>query len=85
MKVNPNRENQSVAATNATRKAAKPPVAPATSDFTESAQLTQKLANAPEVRAEEVARAKALIADPNYPDNTTIQKVAQTLADKIKP
>lgn len=83
MKVNPNRELPS-ATTNATRKPAKQPVAPATSDFTESAKLTQKLATAPELRAEEVARAKALIADANYPDTKTIQKVAQTLAGKIK-
>ena len=34
----------------------------------------------PEVRADQVARAKALIADPNYPSEKQLDKIANLLA-----
>ena len=43
--------------------------------------LAEKLAAAPEVRSDAVARAKALIADPNYPNAATVEKIAQRLAE----
>jgi hypothetical protein len=53
--------------------------------FAASEQLTRKLTETPEVRAEAVARAKALIANPAYPDDATVRQVAQLLADHLVP
>jgi len=53
--------------------------------FAASSELAQKLVATPVVRTDEVSRAKALIADPNYPDDKTIRAIAQQLADEIKP
>lgn len=84
MKVNPNRELQTTASVSrAPQRIAKAAVASET-DFQASAKLGLKLAATPEVRAEAVARAKALIADPNYPNPATINKVARRLADNIQ-
>lgn len=85
MKVNPNRDLQTTASVSRTTKRPAKPAAAAESDFQASTKLALKLAGTPTVRADKVARAKALIADPNYPDTKTVQKVAQSLADKIKP
>jgi hypothetical protein len=82
MKVNPNRDLQAAARLS---RAAKKVVTVATSDFQASAKLALKLAATPAVRPEAVTRAKALIADPNYPDAKTVRAIAQKLADKIKP
>src|SRR4051794_23029751 len=43
-----------------------------------------ELANTPEVRADVVARGKALVADPNYPSKETLQRVAGVLAADLK-
>lgn len=86
MKVNPNRKLQETTATTRAEKksAAAKSSAPQT-DFTASAKLALKLAATPETRADQVARAKALIADPNYPDAKTVRAIARKLADKIQP
>ena len=47
--------------------------------FNRSRSLDMALAEVPEVRASEVARGKALIADPNYPSVAQIQKIARAL------
>jgi hypothetical protein len=39
-----------------------------------------ELAMTPDVRAEVVARGKALVADPNYPSKEQIKKIARVLA-----
>jgi hypothetical protein len=88
MKVNQNRNLPSTAPVSQRKTAAPtvaPATAPATTDFAAATQLTGKLAATPEVRADQVARAQALIADPNYPNAATISKVACQLADKISP
>jgi hypothetical protein len=81
MNVNPNRNPPSI--TNVPRPdQPTSPAAPATApDFAASANLTGILAAAPEVRADAVARAKALIADPNYPNTATVEQIAQRLAE----
>lgn len=88
MKVNQN-HNLPSGAPVAQRKAADltaaPAPAPAATDFAAATQLTKNLAATPEVRADQVARAKALIADPNYPNPATINKVARHLAENISP
>jgi hypothetical protein len=53
---------------------------PAVSDLTASERLNQALANTTEVRADQVARAKALVADPNYPSEKQMSKIAGLLA-----
>jgi hypothetical protein len=55
------------------------------SGFEESQHLDKTLSNMPEVRAEEVARAKALVADPNYPSPKQMEKVAGVLAANWSP
>ena len=81
MKVNPNRE---VPISTPRASATKPAVhsnATDTPNFIATNKLALKLASTPDVRADEVARAKALIADPNYPDDQTIRAVARGLAN----
>ncbi len=53
-------------------------------DFTATHKLAQQLAATPDVRADEVARAKALIADTHYPDDKTIRAIARHLTDTIQ-
>ena len=47
--------------------------------FARSRSLDMALAEVPEVRASEVARGRALIADPNYPSVAQIQQIAGVL------
>ena len=47
--------------------------------FARSRSLDMALSEVPEVRASEVARGQALIADPNYPSVALIQKIAGVL------
>ena len=49
----------------------------------ENPDLKQKLDTKPDVRADKVARGKALIADPDYPSQETMRKVAGLLAEKL--
>ncbi|HEY0550511.1 MAG TPA: flagellar biosynthesis anti-sigma factor FlgM [Verrucomicrobiae bacterium] len=49
----------------------------------ENHHLHQALANEPDVRAEQVARGKALIADPNYPSQAQLKKIAGLLAENL--
>lgn len=50
-----------------------------TLNFTSSCSLEMSLAAVPDVRASEVARGKALIADPNYPSRQQLRSVARVL------
>ena len=84
MKINPKHDVQSVARIErATKKTTNP--AAAQTDFLNSANLTTQLAAIPDVRADKVARAKALIADPNYPSAKTVRAIAHQLTGKIQP
>ncbi|MGC3956877.1 MAG: hypothetical protein QM813_02585 [Verrucomicrobiota bacterium] len=84
MKVNSNRNLPAVSSvTRPNKRAAATATAPET-DFQASAKLALKLAATPTTRTEQVARAKALIADPNYPNTKTISQVADRLAGRIK-
>jgi hypothetical protein len=51
--------------------------------FPESDRLHQVLANTPMVRSEQVARAKTLIADPNYPSPQQLGQIAGLLARNL--
>ncbi len=48
--------------------------------FDNSRALEARLKNLPDVRAEKVANAQRLVADPAYPPRETIQRIAQLLA-----
>ena len=61
-------------------KPTRPVAAPAVPAFEETQRLNQALASSPEVRADQVARAKALVADPNYPSTGQLDKIAGLLA-----
>jgi hypothetical protein len=54
-------------------------------DFTASAQLTEALEKIPMVRADKIEMAKALVANPDYPNEATLRKVANILVDNIRP
>ncbi|MEK7781371.1 MAG: flagellar biosynthesis anti-sigma factor FlgM [Verrucomicrobiota bacterium] len=84
MKVNPNRDLQTTAPASRTPKRPAQPAAAPESDFQASTKLALKLAATPTVRADKVARAKTLIADPNYPNAKVVKAVAGQLADKIQ-
>jgi len=49
----------------------------------ETLHFQQALADAADVRAEKVARGKALVADPNYPSKEQIRKIAGILAGHL--
>ena len=84
MKINPNREVP-VTAPHSTEAKPSPRAEAATQpDFTAAHKLAQQLAATPGVRADEVARAKALIADTHYPDDETIRAIARHLTDSIQ-
>jgi hypothetical protein len=51
--------------------------------LTNSSALEQSLGNAPASRPEMVERAKALIADPNYPSSDTLSAVSRQLASAL--
>lgn len=52
-------------------------------DFGGSAQLLEKLEKTDETRADKIAAARALVQDPNYPNETTLRKVADVIADGL--
>lgn len=54
---------------------------PMVADLNDSHRLDKALSNTTEVRADQVARAKALVADPNYPSEKQMSKIAGLLAD----
>lgn len=82
MKINPKHDVQSAARIErATKKSS---ASAAASDFPDSARLTAQLAAIPDVRADKVARAKALIADPHFPDAKIVRAIARNLSGKIR-
>ncbi len=63
-------------------KASAPAAAPeqSTVDFAASSQLLEKLQQLPDVRADKIAAAKALVNDPNYPSPAVLEKVADAIS-----
>jgi hypothetical protein len=53
-------------------------------DLAESHALDAALKATSEVRAEQVARAKALIRNPGYPSHQVLDQVAELLAKRIR-
>ena len=52
--------------------------------FKNAELLHRLLQETPDVRPEAVARGKALMADPNYPSEEILQRIAELLASKLK-
>ena len=63
----------------------KPPAKPAAGpeSFGSSSALEEALQNLPASRAEAVAQARALLADPNYPSPGTLRQVSNLLAQNL--
>lgn len=49
----------------------------------ERAELVNRLERLADVRASVVARGKALVANPHYPDANIVRQVSRLLADKL--
>ena len=47
--------------------------------ITDLSALAKKAASGPDVRADEVERGKRLVADPNYPSDDLLEKLAEGL------
>jgi hypothetical protein len=77
--------NDPTAVANNAIKPIKPTTAQASesSSFENSHRLNQVLATTVPARADQVARAKALIADPNYPSEQQMGKIANLLAKHL--
>jgi hypothetical protein len=53
-------------------------------DLAKADALDAALKATPDVRAEQVARAKALVRDPGYPSDKVVHRVAELLAKRIR-
>ena len=85
MRVNPKFEPAAVPRTAATQANRSEPAS--TQDevaLTHSEKLRSALRQVPDMRPEAVARAKSLLADPSYPSDSALEKVAGVLANHIK-
>ena len=61
------------------------PAAPDTVSFSNSDSLKSQLNNISTVRPEQVANAKQLVSDPNYPPDYVLNRIAVLLAIHAKP
>lgn len=85
MRVEPNGnlpEAQHVTSTPAAKKPAAK-VESEAADLTASTQLMEKLEKLPMTRSDKIAAAKALVEQPDYPNEATLRKVAAVIADGI--
>ena len=62
-----------------TKRAIRPQSGPARNTFERYRSYEAELSVTPEVRASEIARGRALIADPNYPSREQLGKIARVL------
>ena len=83
MRVNPNSELPVVGATSAPVTASGARLGEDQTAFATSDTLNRALALTPDVRAEKVAEAKALLEHGTYPPEVIIQKISALLAIKI--
>jgi hypothetical protein len=84
MRVDTNSELSRAARIQALTPSRKTPSEPNKLDLAKSDALDAALKAAPEVRAEQVAKAKALIRDPGYPSAKVVDQVAEVLARRIR-
>lgn len=85
MRVNANGQVQGVTGVSANVKATSTPrLSPDEASVSGVTALHEALEQTPVVRADKVAQAKALVANPNYPGDTLINQVAGVLAKGLK-
>ena len=65
-------------------KPAKEPATEATPETAKQEKLLASLAKEPEVRAEEIARGQDLAADPNYPSDDLLAKLADVFVQDAR-
>jgi anti-sigma28 factor (negative regulator of flagellin synthesis) len=83
MRVNSNSEASAVSATPGRTTAPEPHLGQDKLAFTKTESLNRSLVQTPEVRADKVAEAKALIQDGSYPPAVIIRKISALLAIKL--
>ena len=85
MQVTSNLNISQVAAPSGTKAAAPSGMtqSQAASQFGGTERLNRALHATPDVRAEKVKRARALVSDPNYPSSAIVRSVANLLASNI--
>ena len=83
MRVNPNSEPSVVAGNVGANTPAAPRLGQDRSAFATSETLSRSLEQTPEIRADKVAEAKALIQDGTYPPAVIIRKISALLANNL--
>ena len=83
MRVNPNSEASVVSASLGRTAAPQPRLGQDELALTTAQSLNRSLEQTPEVRADKVAEAKALIQDGSYPPGVIIRKISALLAIKL--
>jgi hypothetical protein len=83
MRIEANRESPSAASIQGSRAARKTPTQPKQLDLAKTDALDAALKATPDVRAEQVAKAKELIQSPDYPSAKVVDQLAGVLAKNI--
>jgi hypothetical protein len=83
MRVNPNSEASAVAAKSGRTAVPEPRLGQDNLALTTTESLNRSFEQTPEVRADKVAEAKALIQNDSYPPAVIIRKISALLAIKI--
>ena len=84
MRIDTNSEISRAARIQAPTPSRKTPTEPNKVDLAKTDALDAALKATPDVRADQVARAKALIQDPGYPSAKAVAQVAEILASRIR-
>jgi hypothetical protein len=87
MRVEPNAnlpETQHVTNAEAAKKNSAVKAESDAADLSASTQLLEKLEKLPVTRADKIAAAKALVEQPGYPNEATLRKVANVIADNLQ-
>ena len=84
MRVEPNRDLSRAAEVTPAKKPASPGGAKSSEHVSGAAELMRALDEIPAVRPARVAQAKALLAQPDYPGDKSLERVADLLADHLK-
>ena len=84
MRVNPNSDIQGPIGATPMKSKGKTATPQDNVDLAGSTELARALENVPVVRADKVAKAKALVEDSSYPNETALSRVAGVLANHIR-
>ena len=80
---NPGRSLITVGNQPVVRREPSAPAVDSTMSFNQTTSLEQALKNSAQVRPEKVAQASALVADPSYPSDEVLDRMAGLLAQHI--